>query len=385
MLTTNFNVEKFIEIFPQLENILQCGVYFHDPINNETYWSKGVYTILGLDPYSTKSSFFDNFAKFVVEEDRQRVVDEVTRSREKKIPYKIEFSIINAKGIYKRLYSENTFHNEENDFSGEYKGIIRDISESYFYKKALEQKVTELDKSNQDLEEFAYIASHDLQEPLRKISTFTGRLSSRFQGKLGEEGDMYVQRILSSTQNMQVLLEDLLNFSRLSSKDKQFEMTSLQKCFDDSISDLEVKIEETKALVACESLPEILGYPSQIKQLFFNLLSNAVKFRKPNEPPVIRISCEEISSTKYPDLDLQKDQNYLKITFEDNGIGFEQEFSERIFLMFQRLNGKAEYSGSGIGLSICKKIVENHKGFIFANGILGKGALFTILLPNKKT
>jgi signal transduction histidine kinase len=383
MLTKSFDVEKFSEVFPKLENILQCGMFFHDPIKNETHWSKGVYTILGLEPYSIQSTF-ENFSNYIVEEDRQRVINEVARSRETKMPYKLEFSVINAKGIYKRLYSENTFHNE-NEFLGEYNGIVKDISESYFYKKALEQKVSELDRSNQDLEEFAYIASHDLQEPLRKISTFTGRLSSRFHGKLGEEGDMYVQRILASTRNMQVLLEDLLNFSRLSSKDKQYEQTSLQKCFDDSICDLEVKIEETKALVACENLPTIPGYPSQLKQLFFNLLSNAIKFKKSNEPPVIKVSCEEISATKYPDLDLQKNETYLKITFEDNGIGFEQEFSERIFLMFQRLNSKAEYSGSGIGLSICKKIVENHRGFIFANGILGKGALFTILLPNKKT
>lgn len=379
MLTKHFNLDNLAEAFPLLENFFQCGMYRHNFIKNESHWSKGVYTIFGFEPNAVESKF-ENFATYIVEEDRDRVAEEIQKSRTTFTPYKIEFSIVDAKGIYKRLYAENVFspHTTEPE---EYEGIVKDISESYFYKKALEEKITQLDKSNQNLREFAYVASHDLHEPLRKISTFTGRLSARFTDQLGEEGNMYVKRIISSAANMQTLLEDLLNYSRLSSTGLKQEKVSLQNCFDCAMADLEVKIDETKALIACEELPHITGYASQLKQLFGNLLSNAIKFKKKDLPPVVKITCSEVTHVKFPSLPLKKNTTYYQVDVEDNGIGFEQEFSERIFLMFQRLNAKAEYSGSGIGLSICKKIVENHNGFIFANGTSGKGAIFTLLLP----
>lgn len=382
MLTQTFNAEKFGEIFPHMENILHCGLYIHNAETGETHWSKGMYSILGLEPYSINSTF-DNFSKYILPEDKERVIALVKKSREARTAYQTEFSILNAKGIYKRIYAESRADIE--DKKNEYEGIIKDITESYFYKKALEQKVLQLDKSNQNLQEFVYIASHDLQEPLRKISTFVGRLNSKFENVLGQEGNMYVSRILRSTHNMQILLEDLLSFSRLSFSDKQFEAVFLKECLDGAINDLEIKIEETKTVITSGPLPEIEGYKTQLKQLFNNLINNAIKFRKPQEIPVIRISCSEADPASYNDLPLQKDSTYVRIIIEDNGIGFEQEFSERIFMIFQRLNGKAEYAGSGIGLSICKKIIDNHHGFIFANGVPGKGATFTILLPQKQS
>jgi len=383
MLVDRFNVEKFGEVFPHMENILHCGLYIHSFENNETYWSRGMYSILGTEPEAMESSF-DNFCKFILAEDREKVKSTIKKARENRSPYTIEFSLLDGKGIYKRVHAETHVKPDINGKVTEYSGVIKDITESYFYKKALEQKVNQLDKSNKNLQEFVYVASHDLQEPLRKISTFVERLKNRFEGALGQEGNMYVSRILNSSVNMQTLLEDLLNFSRLSVTEKEFEKVSLQDCMNTVLNDLEIKIEESRATVEVDTLPDIQAYPTQIRQLFSNLLNNAIKFRKPDHPPVIKISCSKAEQSEYPELSFVSGLRYIRLQFKDNGIGFEPEFSERIFMIFQRLNGKSEFAGSGIGLSICKKIVENHHGFIFATGVPDHGATFTVLLPEKQ-
>ncbi len=383
MLLNKFNVERFVDIFPHMEEILHCGVFTYSYEDKKSYWSKGVYDILGLEPYSV-DTVFDLAVSFILPEDKERVMRTITEAREKKTGYEIDFSLLNAKGIYKRVHAVTYIKTNDLGLPFAYSGIVKDITESYFYKKALEQKVLQLDKSNKNLQEFVYVASHDLQEPLRKISTFVERLKSRFEPVLNEEGNLYVNRILNSSNNMQILLEDLLNFSRLSPGDKEFELVSLQECMNSVLNDLEIKIEETKARVSCDHLPEIEAYPSQIKQLFANLMSNALKFRKPGVDPDISITCDEVYADAYPHYPLLKTQKYVRVVIRDNGIGFEQEFAERIFMIFQRLNGKAEFAGSGIGLSICKKIAENHHGFIFAEGELQQGSVFTVLLPSKQ-
>jgi signal transduction histidine kinase len=374
-------VDKFGEIFPHMESILHCGVYIHHCKNNSTLWSPGVFRILGLDE-KVQTSSFDLFSHYIVVEDKARVVHAIGESRKTGIPYELEFSIVNAAGEYKRIHAQNTFRTPLN-VGGEYEGVLRDITENYFYKKALEQKVKQLDKSNQALQEFVYIASHDLQEPLRKISTFVGRLKSRFDGKLGEEGGMYIDRTLHSTQNMQTLLEDLLSFSRLSFTDKKFEEVSLQQCLDAALSDLEIKIEESGATIESDPLPEVEGYPVQLQQLLNNLVGNAIKFRRTDRPCHIKVSCRKLQlEPSGPERSASRP--FVEISVKDNGIGFEPEFSERIFQIFQRLNGRSEYGGSGVGLSICKRIVENHHGYIGAIGSPGAGAVFTVQLPVKQ-
>lgn len=380
MLADKFNPEKFTETLPHMEDILRCGLYSHSFELGVTTWSQGMFNILGLAPYSVPSSF-DVFREYILPEDRDRVSTLIENARKSRQPYTTDFSLLDARGIYKRIHAETMVKESDLGTVTEYTGVMKDITESYFYKRALEQKVVQLDKSNRNLQEFVYVASHDLQEPLRKISTFIERLRNRFTASLGEEGNMYISRIMNSSRNMQTLLEDLLNFSRLSSSDRDFEEVSLQKCMDAVLNDLEIKIEETGARVTCDPLPVIHAYPSQINQLFANLLNNALKFRKPLVPPAIHVSHDTVSHSDYPDLHLSKNTRYVRMTFSDNGIGFEQEFSEKIFVIFQRLNGKAEYAGSGIGLSICKRIAENHHGHIFASGEPERGARFTVLLP----
>lgn len=382
MLARDFNSEIFGNIIPHMENILQCGFFSYS--NNKTYCSEGVYLILGIELYSIENSF-ENFSKYIVAEDRSAVIAAIKRSRDTGIAFKIEFSILNAKGIYKRIYAENIIIPDISGKIIECSGVIKDITESYFYKKAIEQKVKQLDKSNQNLQEFVYVASHDLQEPLRKINTFIDRLTSKFENVLGQEGNMYIRRIKTSGKGMQTLLEDLLNFSRLSFHNKEFEKTPIKECLDSVISDLEIKIEETRTTIVSNQLGEIEAYPSQIKQLLNNLISNAIKFRKPGVRPVIKIMYDEVKQGSYFALPLLKECEYVQLVMQDNGIGFEQECSERIFMLFQRLNGKTEYTGSGIGLAICKKIVENLHGFIFANSSPGNGATFTVLLPKNQS
>ena len=234
------------------------------------------------------------------------------------------------------------------------------------------QSVAELNRSNKELEEFAYVASHDLQEPLRKIITFSDRLLSRFSSQLGPEGIAYLSRMTVATENMRILIDNLLEFSRISRSQDAFAQTDLNEVLEGAKSELELKIEESRAVIEQGPLPSIVCNAPQIKQLFVNLLSNSLKFRHPESDTHIRIWAERPEGHQ---------KEFVKISFADNGIGFEKEYAERIFLIFQRLHGKSEYPGSGVGLAICKKIVDQHGGVIRADSELGKGSVFTVLLP----
>lgn len=378
------SVEKFSHIFPYMENILQFGAYCYTFSTKEFSWSHGMYQILGIKSPAVVPGVL-LFLKYIHREDAMQVLREVRHAFKHKQPYRVEFSITNEQGIFKRIYAENFIKFNDQGEVLEYCGIIKDITENYRFKKALEQKIEQLDKSNSSLQEFVYVASHDLQEPLRKISTFTERINTKYKESLDEEGQSYLKRVLASAGNMQTLLEDLLDFSKLSFGEKKFEQVNLQHCINGVISDLELKIEESQTVVKCDESPDIEAFPSQIRQLFSNLINNSIKFKKEHEAPVITIACDSVNHKDYPQFPLVENKDYVRITVEDNGIGFDEGFSERIFKIFQRLHGKAEYKGSGIGLAICKKIVDNHHGFIFANSKPNVGSNFTILLPQTQS
>ncbi|HEY9489207.1 MAG TPA: ATP-binding protein, partial [Chryseosolibacter sp.] len=236
-----------------------------------------------------------------------------------------------------------------------------------------------------DLEEFAYIASHDLQEPLRKISMFTERLKAKYDKTLDAEAELFIDRILVSAANMRTLIENLLDFSRANRRSDTVEEVNIRTILDAVISELELKIEETKAVITFSgTFPTLEAVSSEMKQLFSNVLSNAIKFRKTSVAVDINVRSRKISKTEIHNLGLSTDHTYYKMEVQDNGIGFEPEYSEKIFQIFQRLNGKSEYPGSGIGLAICKKIVEKHNGLIFANSQPDRGATFTVILPEKQ-
>ncbi|HKR05753.1 MAG TPA: ATP-binding protein [Bacteroidia bacterium] len=256
-----------------------------------------------------------------------------------------------------------------------------DITNIMEANEKLETVNTELLKSNRDLEQFAYVASHDLQEPLRKIQTFTQLMGDSFYDE--EKQKNYHKKIAQAASRMQNLIQDVLNFSRISKTEEAFVDIDLNKILENLKNDFELIIREKEAVINHPVLPVIKGIPLQLSQLFSNIISNALKYNE--KKPVINISLEKLSAEEIKkNLKLSENVSYIKIKFSDNGIGFEPQFSEQIFNIFQRLHGKQTYSGTGIGLAICKKIVENHHGIIYAYSEPNIGATFTVILPSQR-
>ncbi|MBD0400049.1 PAS domain S-box protein [Flammeovirga sp. EKP202] len=265
-------------------------------------------------------------------------------------------------------WEAHPWYNSENQING----IIifaEDVTERVENEQKVKQYMQELILKNRELEDFAYVSSHDLQEPLRKIRAFGDRLSKKEKENLSPKGQDYINRMLNSAERMQQLITDLLRFSRISSKAKPFEEINLNDVLRDVISDLEIAINESEAVIRTVELPTIKGDITQLRQLFQNLISNAIKFRNEDTVPQIRID-SSFDETK---------PNEIEISISDNGIGFDDKYSERIFQIFQRLEGR-KYNGSGIGLAICKKITQRHGGDITASSQIGKGTTFTFTL-----
>jgi PAS domain S-box-containing protein len=278
------------------------------------------------------------------------------------------------------LVREVVFKTDEKGNVLQMVGAALDISLRKDMEKTLLQNSFQLEQSNASLEEFAYIASHDLKEPLRKISTFGDRLVANSSDKLAPEGKVYLNKIIDASQRMQVMINDLLSISMISG-DKSFEPYSLQQILAETLQTLEYKIEQKNAVIKSDKLPVANIIPSQFRQLFQNLLSNSLKFVQEDRQPEIIISCSFLRPDEVTNFQLTTAEKFLKLVFTDNGIGFENEFAGKIFAIFQRLHGRSEYDGSGIGLAICKKIVEHHRGIIYASGVPEQGATFTIILP----
>lgn len=243
------------------------------------------------------------------------------------------------------------------------------------------QQRLELARSNSELQQFAYVASHDLQEPLRKIQAFGDRLVAKYDTELDERGKDYLMRMQSAASRMQILINDLLSLSRVTTKAQPFVLTNFNIIVQEVLSDLEIRLQQTQGQVQVEKLPTLEADPVQIRQLFQNLISNALKFHKPNEPPIISISSHLIQN---PSSHPSAFSGY-RITVEDAGIGFEEKYRDRIFQAFQRLHGRSQYEGTGIGLAICRKIVERHGGLITAESSPVGGSKFIIMLPMQQS
>jgi PAS domain S-box-containing protein len=237
---------------------------------------------------------------------------------------------------------------------------------------------------NKELEQFAFIASHDMQEPLRKIKTFTNRLDRNSTDQLDEVSKSYLSKIKSSSERMEALIHDVLNYSRLGYFENQFVETDLNEIVQNVLSDFEVLIEEKGAIITSDKLPVISAIPLQMNQLFHNLFSNALKFSKEDERCKVSIRSRILTSDDVSEKNLNTTATYCEIVFQDNGIGFKQEFADSIFKIFKRLNSKDKYEGSGIGLALCKKIVNIHQGEIFAESTLNTGTTFRFILPVQK-
>lgn len=254
--------------------------------------------------------------------------------------------------------------------------IAHDITTIILANEELKQLNTELEKSNRDLEQFAYVASHDLQEPLRKIQIFSELSSKNLQHP--DIAKRYLEKIQSSAKRMTDLIKAVLNYSRLSKTNNEFTSVNLNELIKNLQVDLELLIEEKKAIIKFDSLPSVKGIPLQINQLFLNLFSNSLKFC--DKQPEIVVKSSLISSEQALAFG-KKGTDYHQIVFSDNGIGFDQQYAEQVFSIFQRLHSNDKYAGTGIGLALCKKIVENHGGYISVKSEQGKGTSFFIYLP----
>ncbi|HVF82035.1 MAG TPA: ATP-binding protein [Flavisolibacter sp.] len=251
------------------------------------------------------------------------------------------------------------------------------------YQQDLKKNIAALEQSNKELEEYAYAASHDLQEPLRKIRTFGGFLQDTQSDKLDEKGKLQLAKILQSAERMTLLIKDLLSFSSLQPKD-EFTPTELTEILENVLQDLDQMIKQKAAIITHDQLPELEAIPVQMHQLFYNLVSNSLKFSRADLPLHLDISCRLLTSEDVQDVPgLQNGVHYYEIIFSDNGIGFNPDYATQIFGVFKRLNDKGIYTGSGIGLALCKKVVINHGGIITANGKEGLGAQFYIYLPQR--
>lgn len=274
------------------------------------------------------------------------------------------------------------------------KAINKSLEAEINERKASEEKVMELNRqlleniarlesANKDLDRFAFMASHDLQEPLRKIRTFSDILHVKYKDLMDGEARLHIQRIQNAAERMQALIKDILTFSKIANEDDSFVNTDLNLVLQEVLTDLQATIQDKKAEIHIETLPAIDVNPGLMRPLFFNLVGNALKYSRKDEVPVIYIRSE--SGTVMPadnaHLNKESQHKYCRIFVEDNGIGFEQKYAEQIFDMFRRLHLSNEFEGTGIGLALCKKIVEKHNGFISARSKINQGSVFTISLP----
>ena len=256
----------------------------------------------------------------------------------------------------------------------------QDITELEMHEKKQALHMKQLERSNRELQDFAYVASHDLQEPLRKIEAFGDRLNSKYSSTLPDDGKMFIDRMQNAAFRMRRLINDLLSYSRVTTKAKPFEPVDLTEVVDGVMSDLQVRIEETDADITIGRLPTIEADPTQLRQLFQNIISNALKFMREDIKPVIKVN-----ATLIEDQGPEVATNRFRFTIEDNGIGFDNQYKDQIFTIFQRLHGRLEYEGTGVGLATCRKIVERHGGMIDADGRPGEGSTFIFELPERQT
>lgn len=372
-------LEIFKESTNQSQIISHQGNWIWDIDGNSFIYSDNLYRLLGEEPQSFAATL-ENYLSYVHPEDIDKLREEMEKMmQDEDLPF-IYYRIIQKNGVIKHFKSYAKVYKNSTD-NRQLLGTTNDISDEIEHYRVLEERNLELENNNKELSAFNYVASHDLQEPLRKILTFLSRLEDKESDKLSKTGLIYIDRIKNASTRMRLLIDDLLQFSRTNKTDKIFEVIDINLLFEGAKQDLAEVISEEKAIITADIFPVINVIPFQIQQLFSNLISNSLRYRAKDRIPEIHIAYSNIKASEEPEILKPVKKQYHKITFTDNGIGFDNEYAQQIFILFNRLHNKDEYSGTGIGLSICKKIVENHHGLIFAHGKLNVGATFNVYLP----
>ncbi len=386
-------LERNEELYKQAQKLTHIGNWIWDIETGIIKYSDELLRIYGLKP--NEEMTFDKAIKLVHPNDLEKMHEALNYSLTTHKPHEIEFRVIRPDGDERIIRRHAEVLLDEKGKPYKLAGTGQDITKEVLLNNeikerekqlaelnlSLEQKNIALERSNKELTSFSYVASHDLQEPLRKIKTFSNLILEK-EKNLSEEGKDCFGRIIISAGRMQTLIEDLLSFSRT----QLFENTLKPVDLNNVLNEIRIlhseTIKEGRLVFNISNLPVINAIAFQIQQLFENIISNSIKYSKPGQNTEIIITCQLVNGEQLS-FSNDKIKKYYKISISDNGIGFDQKYADKIFEIFQRLHGKNEYSGTGIGLSICKKIVENHKGFIIAQSKLNIGSTFDIFLPQE--
>jgi PAS domain S-box-containing protein len=377
-------IEKITDVTPSIITTYNVNTGEYSFIND------AIDKFLGYAPIRVMEEGVAFMASIVHPDDIQSLMEKNTKALEDanqltgdfdEPVVEFKFRMRNAEGEYRWFHTYATiFERNELGLVESVLNISIDITDQEEAEKDLYTKNIQLQQSNTSLEEYAYVASHDLKEPLRKIVTFSDRMLATQQATLNEDGKLYLDKIITAAMRMQTMINDLLAVSTIMGN-TSFEPTDLNTILEEALIALDHKIEETNALVEHDDLPNAAIVPSQFRQLFQNLVNNSLKFARAGVPPHIKITSGIVVHSAVQQFGLAKSKEYLRIKVRDNGIGFDDQYAAKIFAIFQRLHGRSEYEGTGIGLAICKKIAENHGGTIVAHGVVNEGATFTIIIP----
>jgi signal transduction histidine kinase len=364
-------------IFSHAEENAGIGSYAWNLGTGRLDYSDNLFRLLGREPGSFVPTL-EKYLDFIHPGDRNAIMAQSTATLRNRVAETFVHRLITAKGELKYMRATGSILGEGEDTI--MIGTLQDITEDVHLNEQLKQKNLELEISNEQLASFNYIASHDLQEPVRKIAVFSNLVLEKERNGLPEKVIDYLERISFSAMRMQRLILAFLNYSRLGNASAAFENTDLNVLVKDVLTDLNDLVMEKKAVIECSQLPSLPVVPLQFHQVMVNLVNNALKYSRPEAPPHITISAKQVAGPASGQVAAGASA-YWKISVEDNGIGFEVQYADKIFEMFQRLHGRDKYEGSGIGLAICKKIISLHHGFMDVSSTPGKGSMFNIYLP----
>ena len=364
------------------------GTWSWSMATNMIAWDEYAHPLFGLAT-GKFSGTFEDLLNMVHQEDRERVRRDVRSSLESLGEFDTEFQVIWADGSAHDLTLRGKVYCDETGQPMRTVGVCWDITQRKQTEKAVKSQAEllarlngELKRSNVELEQFAYIASHDLQEPLRKVQAFGTMLTDEYSDKLGDEARDYIRRMLGATDRMKTLINDLLTYSRITTKGQPFASVDLSVTAREVVSDLETVVQETGGRLEIGPLPTLDADATQMRQLLQNMIANGLKYHKDDVPPVVKVEGRLLDNRRHAVLPASDSPSACEITVTDNGIGFEQVYADRIFAPFVRLHGRSsKYEGTGIGLAVCRKIVERHGGIIVALSSPGEGATFRITLP----
>jgi PAS domain S-box-containing protein len=372
-VTEHKKAEKALQESEQRLNLAQkvanVGTFEWNIQNDVNTWTPELEAIYGLSP-ETFSGTRKAWEELIHSEDRTEAIQCLNHALETGGPGEGEWRVIWPDGSVHWLHGRWQIFKDAEGNPLRMIGVNIDINKLKQAQNQLKETINELKRSNNELQQFAYITSHDLQEPLRTISSFTQLLERRYKGQLDSDADEFMDYIVDAAKRMQNLINDLLHYSRVTTKAKEFKPVNVEEVLDTALQNLKSSIDENNAEITHNNLPTITADASQLVQLFQNLIGNAIKFRKPDKPPIINVSSHK-----------DEENNEYIFSVQDNGIGMEPQYAERIFVIFQRLHTRDVYSGTGIGLATSKRIVERHGGHIWVESELGVGSTFYFTIP----